>query len=251
MAIGLAGLDSTSPAGSTILSQATSTFGAAPSFWGRYFHAPGQIDYAGVVDSTNYSATESQFLNSNGIRVLPIARQTRAVGTDQATGRAHAALNVQALFEAFAPSYLYGADPDVLMFLDVEQGTPLSQGYYSGWSDELVKQGSARSSGTVNLHPAIYMGQANTASAAALNAAVSSGSICAGVWIARYWNNTCAPPADWDDTLVTPNGGLPCPILAWQYADACGSFDCSQANPAHQDILISRLVLPPSNAVSV
>ena len=251
MATGAVGIDSVSPAGSTNPGAGDRRIWQHAVILGAVFPRAWSGQFCGKCGHDKLQPLGVQFLNANGIRVLPVARQTPALGSDDPTARAHAALNAQALFEAFPPADLYGADPDVLVFLDVEEGAPLSQAYYAGWSDELIKQGTALSSGTVNLHPAVYMGKANTASAAALTAAVGAGAVCAGVWIARYWQNQCIPPADWDDTLVTPAGGLPCPILAWQYADACGSFDSSQANPGHQDILLNRLVLPPSTAVSV
>lgn len=113
------------------------------------------------------------------------------------------------------------------------------------WGRYFHAPGGLQSGHTVTLHAALYMSQGDTASAYALTRAITGGAICAGVWIARYHTSTCVAPADWDDALVTPRGGLPCPILAWQYSDSCDGFDTNQANPAHQDMLLSRLALPP------
>ncbi len=250
MPAGTPGIDTDTTASSSILTAATAALGGAPAFWGRYFHAPGQIDVAGVFDPVNYAASESAFLNTNGIKLLPIARQTPEVGGTAATGRMHAQQNAAAFFEAIKPAYLYGTAPDVLMFLDVEIKNPLSADYYSGWSDELQNQGALISGNTVTLHAALYMSQGDRATAAALTSAVAAGALCAGVWIARYNPDICAPPAAWNDALVTPPGGLPCPILAWQYASACPGYDASQTNPAHEPIFLTRLPLPPGASVT-
>ncbi len=249
MTIGQPGIDTDTAVSRATLSDATTALGAPPVFWGRYFHAPGQINIEGNYDPINYATAENAFLNTHGVRLLPIARQTPAVGGSADDGRAHAQQNVAALFAAMPPAYLYGADPDVLVFLDVENTHPLSDEYYTGWSDELQNQAALLSGNTVTLHAAVYMGQADAASAAALTRAVAGGAVCAGVWIARYNPNRCAPQP-WNDPLVTPAGGLPCPILAWQYADSCPDFDASQTNPAHQDMLLSRLPLPPGPSVT-
>jgi hypothetical protein len=50
-----------------------------------------------------------------------------------------AALNVAAIFEAIAPSYLYGVDPDVLVFLDIEPKPQMTVEYYMGWSSTLQR----------------------------------------------------------------------------------------------------------------
>ncbi len=245
MAIGIPGIDTTSVAGQTILRAATSLLGTGPAFWGRYFHAKGRIDAAGKFDTVNYSKSENAFLHAHGIRLLPIARQTAKVGGDEAAGRADARTNVEALFEALSPSYLYGADPDVLVFLDVETANPMTEGYWVGWSSELVQHGATLSSNKVSLHPALYVSQANNITFHALTKALANGSVCAGLWIARYFHDVCAPPQDWDATLVTPGVHVNVPVLAWQYTEKCGSFDPSQANPAYQDELLKRLPLPP------
>jgi hypothetical protein len=247
MASGQPGVDTDSAVSSGVLMKATAVLGAKPVFWGRYFHAPGQIDWKGRFDTVNYAATENELLNSNRIKLLPIARQTPAVGGSDADGRGDAQKNVSALFEALKPAYLYGAAPDVLVFLDVEGAPSLSPAYYAGWSDELQTQGALHSGNTVTLHAALYMSQGDAATASALTSAVAAGALCAGAWIARYDPDVCGPAPAWNDGIVTPRGGLPCPILAWQYcsSDSCAGYDGSQTNPAHEAMLLARLPVPP------
>lgn len=245
------GIDSIEPSGSPILGNAASTgyLGQMPQFWGRYFYAPGQRNAAGHVDS-HYASSENAFLRANGIRVLPIARQTALVGRDAAQATLDAQNNVAALFEVFPASYLSGADPDVLMFLDIEQDTPVSADYYGAWSDTLVSEAARLSSGRVRLHPAVYCGCKDTVTWAALNAAIAAGAACDGAWIARYYYPGPQPHA-WDDHLVLPAALPPCPMLAWQYwsspdnAPESANFDASIVNTSHADMLMSRLVMPP------
>jgi hypothetical protein len=120
------GIDSLAVSSQAALNNAISKnyLGQAPAFWGRYFYAPGQINSSGHKDS-HYSAAENGFLRSNGIRLLPLARQTGRVGTDSATGSADARLNVNAIFEAIPAAYLAGSDPNPLVFLDVVLRTRL------------------------------------------------------------------------------------------------------------------------------
>jgi hypothetical protein len=222
--------------------------GVTPSFWGRYFHAPGQINSSGNFDPGHYSAAENKLLHANGIRVLPIARQTSHVGGSAQDGANDAARNVDALFEVFPAAYLSGVDPNVLVFLDAEldpkKQPPLSSDYYTGWSDSLIRLGAQRSNGRVQLHPALYASHGDTATWSALRAALASHAVCDGVWVAS-WNTTPAP-LDWDGGRTTPAGGLISPTLAWQYFGGTGpNFDADQTNPMHTDILISRLVMPP------
>src|SRR5690349_13498330 len=121
----IVGIDSIAVSGPQLFANAIDAMhlGQTPAFWGRYFHARGQLNAAGHKDS-HYSAAEHGFLHNNNIRVLPIARQTALVGGSADLGDRHARTNVGALFETFPPGYLSGADPDVLVFLDVEQDSP-------------------------------------------------------------------------------------------------------------------------------
>jgi hypothetical protein len=157
MAAQVLGIDSLVVSSQAALANASSSsyLGQAPAFWGRYFYAPGQINSEGHKDS-HYSAAENEFLRSNGIRVLPLARQTGHVSTDSATGSIDARHNVDAIFEAFPVAYLAGADPSALVFLDVEPEGPLNPDYYAGWSSTISSYSARISGGSVKLKPAIY-----------------------------------------------------------------------------------------------
>jgi hypothetical protein len=245
---GSLGIDSFDPVSQRLLGASSDLFGRAPVFWGRYFHAPGQINSSGKKDQGHYSATEGAKLREHAIRVLPIARQTGHVGRGSADGVRDAERNVDAVFEVFPPSFLQGADPDVLVFLDCETGITdphLSPDYYAGWARTIVQKAAQASNNTVRLHPAIYASHSDAQTWKALRTAVGGGTPCAGAWVAAWVDDPS--PLDWSDARTMPTGGLPCPILAWQYSDKGdgGGFDTNEASPAHEDIFLSRLVMPP------
>jgi hypothetical protein len=244
------GVDSLVPSDAALLanSQSSAYLGRAPQFWGRYFYAPGQINTAGHRDS-HYSAAENALLRARGIRVLPIARQTSHVNQPN-RAQQDASRNAQAIFEAFSAQYLSGADPNVLVFLDVEQGNPMVAEYYAIWSEALIAQATGLSQGRVKFHPAVYGSRGDEQTWSELKQAMNDGAVCDGVWIARYFKSQT--PRPWNDSLVNPTIPLDCPILAWQYwASADGApkilnFDANLASPAHFDILIDRLIMPPA-----
>src|SRR5215469_14169506 len=97
MAKGKAGADSSvlvtnEIQGKTLVQLATELFGQVPAFWGRYFTSAstsGNVEYRHL--------KENSLLTLNGIRVLPIARQTRNVNGTQASGSADAEANVEDL----------------------------------------------------------------------------------------------------------------------------------------------------------
>jgi hypothetical protein len=226
-------------------------FGTAPAFWGRYFYAPGQINSSGHHDNGHYSAGENALLRANSIRVLPIARQTGNIAGDAAAGSRDAAHNVAALLEVFPVDYLLGADPEVLLFLDSEGSPSLTAAYYTAWASGVSNAAQAASGGSVKILPAVYGSAGDRPTWTSLAAAIASGASCAGLWIASWGPLTHpnpAAPLDWSDTAAQPSGTkLNTPVLAWQFSDAGAGFDANQSNPAHGDILLSRLVMPPNS----
>src|ERR1700730_6602487 len=75
------GSDTSTVVTQKLIALATVQLGSKPLFWGRYFKAPGDQN------PIRYQAhLEGPILNSNGIRVLPIAQQTNNVALDQPTG---------------------------------------------------------------------------------------------------------------------------------------------------------------------
>lgn len=244
------GVDSLVPSDAALLanSQSSAYLGRAPQFWGRYFYAPGQINTAGRRDS-HYSAAENAMLRSRGIRVLPIARQTTHVNQPN-QARQDASRNAQAIFEIFSAQYLSGADPNVLVFLDIEQENPMTADYYAIWSEALMAEANNLSQSRVKFHPAVYGSRGDDQTWSELKRAMSNGAVCDGVWIARYFKSQA--PRPWNDSLVNPTLSLDCPVLAWQYWASADNapedlnFDTNLASPAHFDILIDRLIMPPA-----
>jgi hypothetical protein len=244
------GVDSLVPSAPALLANARSQayLGRPPQFWARYFYAPGQVNTSGRRD-THYSAAENAMLRANAIRVLPIARQTTHVAT-VSTAADDARQNAAAIFEVFPAQYLSGADPDVLIFLDVEQDNPMTEDYYTAWSKTIIAEAARVSNGRVRFHPGVYGSQGDDQTWTELSRAMNNGAVCDGVWIARYYYNSPSPRT-WNDHLTNPKVPLLCPILSWQYWESPDrapeelNFDTNLASPTHFDILIDRLIMPP------
>jgi len=232
-------------AGKSLIQLASELYGEAPIFWGRYFTSitqPGNVEYRHL--------KENRPLRDKGIRVAPIARQTRRVQGTRADGAADAIRNAADYIATFRADYLASQGKTFFVFLDVEGAPSLAEEYYAGWANTLADYSSAITNGSVKLVPCIYATQADNPTWTALAAAVASGVTCGGAWIARWRLRGCHALEDWDQKVVNPSVPLPCPVLIWQYADDChgrGGFDCSQTNPG-LDLdadLLSHLVLPP------
>ncbi|HEY6444935.1 MAG TPA: hypothetical protein VIY53_00630 [Acidobacteriaceae bacterium] len=247
MATGLPAADSISPVTSNMIQSATNFYGATPAFWGRYFTS---VSTGGIAEY--HHATENGPLNSAGIRLLPVARQTKNVNGTAAQGTADGNANAQDFITTFGVDVLTAQGGSFYMFLDVESTPALSQAYYTGWAQGLAQESQSLSNGAVQVLPCVYGTQSDVPTWTAVAAAMSAGVPCGGAWIARYFSGQCAM-GQWNDAVVTPHAPVPfpCPILAWQYAENClnGMIDCSQTNPEIdvQNQLLKFLVLPPAS----
>jgi hypothetical protein len=256
MARGLAGADSSVPVtyqieGKSLIDLATTLYGEVPVVWGRYFTSPstgGTVEYR--------HSRENQPLRSRGIRVMPIARQTRHVSGDDSIGANDAKSNVEDVIITFGADYLKAQGGKFLMFLDVEGAPSMSKAYYDGWARAVVSHSSSFSGGGVTIVPGVYATQGDNSTWKALAAAVAQGAPCEGVWIARWRIRGCGTPLDFDMNmaLVRPTVPLPCEILLWQYADEChgsSGFDCNEINP-NIDVpaFLSKCILPPDTPMA-
>jgi hypothetical protein len=230
--------------GKGLIDLAKDLFRETPVFWGRYFTSTrtgGTVEYRHL--------KENKALRDNDIRVLPLARQTAHVNGMLSSGSADAESNSDDLITTFAADYLAGLSTEFYMFLDVEGSPSLSQSYYTGWAQTLVAHSAGASGGRFKIFPCVYATQSDNATWSAVSRAMAAGVPCKGAWIARWPASGCQPLPDWSDHMVTPSGGISCPILIWQYANDChggGGFDCSETNPSInlQDFL-NHLILPP------
>lgn len=254
MAKGKAGADSsvlvtTQLQGTTLIQLATDLFGQTPSFWGRYFTS---ASTSGAVEYRHLK--ENQILRQNGIRVLPVARQTKNVNGTQAQGSSDAEANAEDFIATFGQEYLASQGAEFLMFLDVEGSPSLASSYFMGWAQTLSAHSLEFTHGTVKILPCVYATRADDPTWQAVADCAQQGVLCSGAWIARWVQHGCAALPDWQDSIVSPNVELPCKVLVWQYSDDCwggGGFDCDQANPnidVDQEFL-SKLVLPPETVV--
>src|SRR6185312_11352533 len=178
------GADTSTVVTQELIALATLQLGTKPLFWGRYFKGPGDQNPG------RYQAQlEGLILNSNGIRVLPIAQQTNNVALDQSTGHRDGLRNGAAIISSFGQIYLSNLADGIWVFLDVE-GPSLSAEYYKGWSNGLIVAGrtemvEAGASEGIRFLPAVYGPKGDDSTWQSLAHAVAEQAQCAGVWIAR------------------------------------------------------------------
>jgi hypothetical protein len=248
--IGLPGADSAAPvnsqiSGQTLVALATSLYGTAPAFWGRYFTSPST---SGMVEYRHRK--ENRILSANGIRLLPIARQTSHVDGTHADGSLDAQSNAEDILATFPADYLASLGGRFFVFLDVEGAPSLSAAYYGGWALSLGEFSREITDEQVELLPCVYASRGDVDTWESLADSAMGGVPCFGAWVARWRVDGCSAPLDWDDELVRPAVDLPCDVLLWQYAADChggNGFDCDQSNPSidAENDLLRRLILPP------
>jgi hypothetical protein len=98
---------------------------------------------------------ENQPLRNKGIRVMPIARQTKHVAAGEDVGIADAKDNAEDLINTFGAQYLQSQVGQVIMFLDVEGAPSLSASYYRGWAKTIVAHSLEFSGGGVRILPGV------------------------------------------------------------------------------------------------
>lgn len=252
MARGLPGTDSSLQVTPDLIKLATNTLGEKPKFWGRYFKSPTGGSFAEY-----RHALEDPVLAPAGIKVLPIAQQTRNVNGSEELGRADAELNVADLLATFPLDHLIAQGGKFLMFLDVEglpdEGHPsLSVSYYTGWAQTLVAFSQSQTNNAISLMPCVYARTKDNDTWDALIDANANGTKCHGAWVARFHGppNSNCHSRDFEPDFALPNRVLPFDVLIWQYAEKCfdDKIDLDQTNPVIDDIetvLLSHLILPP------
>lgn len=242
------GADTLVPVTDAIVGMVRKRFGSTPLFWGRYFKRPGfEQDYQ--------RQSENRVFTANGIRLLPIARQTNRVAGSATQGAEDALLNVDAFTKSLGVDYLSRIGGEMLMFLDVE-GTSdkhpnLSLEYWIGWSSALVAHSRRVSGGAFAVIPAVYCRQNQNATWEAIARAAQLGFACAGAWVFRMRSGACDKPIpqQWDAPFNTPATPLPCPIMLHQFAIDCifeggVDFNMVHPDPAIASALLNRLVFP-------
>jgi hypothetical protein len=244
------GADVNAPVTQRMIGLAKDQLGAVPQFWGRYFKGPGDQN------PVRYqSHLEGPVLRGNNIRVLPIAQQTNHVDGDGQLGSQDGTRNAAAIIGSFGRNYL-SAMQGVYVFVDVE-GPPnqsLHTDYYRGWSDALIAGGKSdmvffdnEEDRPITFWPCVYGAEGDDKTWSSLVAAIASGAVCHGTWIARPGKLGCHPLGPWDEQFIRPES-LPAsvPILVWQGVQECQNIDYNRANPASSTDLMVGLVLPPN-----
>jgi hypothetical protein len=237
--------------------------GGNPKFWGRYFN--------GTDDRTfQYKGSESAFLHRLGIPVLCWARQMWAVSDAYVpTAADHAKKNMQGVVAAFGAQYLldHNIVPKLYLDLEPEDGQPehvMAQAYYTNWSAAIVA-GLTVGGHTIKFRPAVYLNLGDSRqSFLNLNAACAAGSVCDGVWPARYVrenpvDENSPPPQsnhmEWSDDAPAHDPFPPgqpdqhIPKIGWQYfgdyPKPNGDVDFNMVNPAYETLMMNGTVKPP------
>src|SRR5438270_710072 len=92
MAIGILGVDSSSPITEGLVLDATTGLGVPPKFWGRYFKS------VPTVGGVQYSHHEAGVFQAHSLHLVPFGRQTNLVGGTEEAGATHGQQNVEAFF---------------------------------------------------------------------------------------------------------------------------------------------------------
>jgi hypothetical protein len=231
---------------------AANLLGQEPVFWGRYFKGPGNrmpIQYQ--------PDKEAAFFSSHSIRVLPVARQTRNVcKADSRLGYADGMRNAAAILSAFGAVHL-SQMAGVLVFLDVEPETPLSQAYYEGWSAGLIEAGKKDMvdfadevralivpPGTiVQFAPSVYGHHSDSETWSALAKAVDGGAQCDAAWVVYMDINPSFPIGPWKAKYTSLQMPQSVRVVLCQrildFVDAKKrEYDFDLANPTHKDWML-------------
>jgi len=238
MLMPLTGADTIPAVTQDLIDQAMQHLGVKPAFWGRYFSitSPGG----------SYTSAEGGPLATNGIKLMPIARQTNHVNGTNAQGQQDGIANVDDLVNRVGAAALKKHKGEILFFLDTEESPVVSSDYYSGWAQSVVAHGKTQK---LKIAPAVYLHHNQTDAWDQLVAAANAGHGPRAAWVVAELNNACASPVpNWDPKFVLPNSNPgfvpPCPIVVRQFALDCfdGLFDFSIINPSKQTFMLNRLL---------
>jgi len=183
---------------------------------------------------------------------LPVGRQTANVSEpDSDLGQQDGGDNAAAIIATFGADHL-STMPEVAVFLDAEINNPLNHVYYQGWSAGLIAGGSSQN---VKFAPCVYGHHNDGETWSELGKALSAGSICGAAWIV-FMDSMNFPIGPWQPARFTGKN-MPASVrvaIAQRVLDFQDSehraYDFNLVNPAHQNWLLPRLVLPPASPVA-
>lgn len=212
------GIDSVSPAyeptGGTTLADYASNVYFGPTgidFFGRYF-SPSPF-YASV-DKFD-PQREAQAMSAAGMHwIAPVSSPGPRIYGTYSDGWADGDLFCRTLSYVIslnAGIYMPSTTGALLVYLDIETDTPISQGYWNGWSDAVW---DAEHNGTYPFYPGAYCNPPNGAgNPCGVLSAGSHG--CHGVWSMQpeYCSFCWSPFPNWG-----PQGCAGLPTRLWQYA---------------------------------
>ncbi len=201
------------------------TTGKTPLYWGRYVcHNNPQY---------NLSPEELDLFRRSRIEPIVILQPGQSTLSGGATEATHAAQCLKANLDVLAREFRFPSD--LMIFLDVENGTQLSPEYLEALVSGLQENGVLR--GEVRF--GVYLSGSHSGDLRALiNSAIADGAPISTVWMARYLNG-CGPLAYWQENNTPELGTVNVSEELWQYAADChadgsyagASFDLNAVRP--------------------
>ncbi len=238
--VGLGGFDSTAPVlTESLVLQATAALAGMPLFCGRYFSATSP-------SNTICSPSDVALLGRHQIPILPIARQTRRVGSENSDdGYSDAMKNVAEFLRVYratsrgtqivkrvAADQSAGKMRPIMFFLDCEGEPSISRLYYMGWVNGLLAAGKQYG---ILFSPAVYLPANDQKSADAIDQVMDTiPSACEGLWVAKYPFGAqhrsfgCRPYANLGQPEPYITISSRAPVLLHQYTECDDLLDLSR-----------------------
>jgi len=184
--------------------------GKAPTYWGRYI-CNNNSDY-------DLSSSELDVFRRSGIKPILILQPGQSTLSGGQAEAVEAARCFKAKLDALASEFLFPGD--LMIFLDVEKGTHLSQAYLEALVSELQASGVLAGSTQFGLY---LSGGYSSDVRALINSEVANRTPISVVWIARYLKS-CGPLPYWQDNNIPELGSINVSSELWQYAEACHAY---------------------------
>src|SRR2546423_5090318 len=207
----ITGVDTVPAVTQTLIDRATNHLGVKPRFWGRYFGIFKPKD--------SYTNAEATSMAANGIRLLPIARQTAFVDHSREVGEQQGKFNVDDLVKRVGIATLAKHQGEILFFLDTEPKPVLNAAYFEGWASAIVSEGAKHG---LQLAPAVYLHHNDEGIWSALIEAAKAGHGPRAAWVVAEHDDACKNPVpNWDSKFILPKNNPtfvpPCPIVVRQF----------------------------------
>lgn len=215
------GVDTCTPASSSLLSTIKSDTGGKPSFWGRY------LTNNSVCPSGALTNSEVSFLHSNGIKIALIVNNWNLSDLSTYSQGQSAAQHCISAAESNVNGVSVPKGAGYVIFLDIETNNP-SYSWFEGFGDEFANQGNPYFGGIYG-NPADFGSNYCIAAWGSSEMGISAD---ANVRALSLWSNEPEPgfsgasnPPSWNPD----SPGCTANTVAWQYYEG-STFDEDEAS---------------------